>query len=115
MMFYIDTLLDMIGMQGVEYKAAKANFRPEGVEAWYEGPDGKPIEDGFKEAYTKDFIKQGYRVVYIGNGASDFAPARLCSYVFSIDNLTEACKSAGVAHIPFTDLYEVAESLKKLP
>jgi 2-hydroxy-3-keto-5-methylthiopentenyl-1-phosphate phosphatase len=44
MMFYIDTLLDMLGMSGVEFKAARANFRPEGVEAWYEGPDGKPIE-----------------------------------------------------------------------
>jgi len=84
------------------------------VEAWYEGPDGKPIEDGFKEAYTRDFLKQGYRIVYVGNGVSDFAPARLCSHIFSLDNLTASCKEAGVAHTPFTDLREVAEGLKKL-
>jgi 2-hydroxy-3-keto-5-methylthiopentenyl-1-phosphate phosphatase len=114
MIFYIDAILKMLGLNGLEFVAARSNFKPEGVEAWYEGPDGKPIEDGFKEAYTRDFLKQGYRIIYIGNGTSDFAPARLCSYIFSIDNLTVACKEAGVAHTPFTDLHEVAEGLKKL-
>jgi 2-hydroxy-3-keto-5-methylthiopentenyl-1-phosphate phosphatase len=114
MMFYIDTILKMLGMNGVEFAAARANFKPEGVQAWYEGPDGKPIEDGFKEAYTRDFLKQGYRIVYVGNGASDLAPALLCNHIFSIDNLTERCKVEGVAHTPFTDLHEVAEGLKKI-
>lgn len=114
MMFYIDAIIKMLGIRGVEFMAARANFHPGGVEAWYEGPDGRPVEDGFKEAYTRDYLKQGYRVVYIGNGTSDFAPARLCSHIFSIDNLTAACKEAGVAYTPFTDLYEVAEGLAKL-
>ncbi|RJO63184.1 MAG: 2,3-diketo-5-methylthio-1-phosphopentane phosphatase [Dehalococcoidia bacterium] len=114
MMFYIDAILKMLGMNGVEFVAGRSNFKPEGVEAWYEGPDGKPLEDGFKEAYTRNFLKQGYRIVYIGNGASDFAPARLCSHIFSIDNLSASCKEAGVAHSPFTDLHEVADGLKKL-
>ncbi len=114
MMFYIDAILKMLGLNGLEFVAARSNFKPEGVEAWYEGPDGKPIEDGFKEAYTRDFLKQGYRIIYIGNGTSDFAPARLCSHIFSIDNLTASCKEAGVAHMPFSDLHEVAEGLKKL-
>jgi 2-hydroxy-3-keto-5-methylthiopentenyl-1-phosphate phosphatase len=114
MMFYIDTILKMLGMDGVEFTAARSNFKSDGIEAWYEGPDGQPVEDGFKEAYTNDFLKQGYRVVYIGNGASDFPPAKLCSHIFSIDNLTAACKAAGVAHTPFSDLHQVAAGLKQL-
>jgi len=114
MMFYIDAILKMLGINGVEFVAARSNFKSEGVEAWYEGPDGKQLEDGFKEAYTRDFLKQGYRIAYVGNGASDFASARLCSHIFSIDNLTASCKEAGVAHTPFTNLHEVAEGLKKL-
>ncbi len=115
MMFYIENLLDMLGLKGIEFVAAKANFLPGTIEAWYEGPDGKTIEDGFKEAYTRHFIKQGYDIVYIGNGASDFAPARLCQHIFSIDNLTKACQANGVAHTPFTTLHEVAQALGKLP
>lgn len=114
MMFYIDAIFKMLGVDGVEFAAAHSNFKSDGLEAWYEGPDGQPIEDGFKEAYTRDFLKQGYRIIYIGNGASDFAPASLCSYIFSIDNLTESCQKAGVAHTPFTDLHEVAQGLQKL-
>jgi 2-hydroxy-3-keto-5-methylthiopentenyl-1-phosphate phosphatase len=98
----------------LEFVAARANFKTDGIEAWYEGPDGKPIEDGFKEAYARDFLKQGYRVIYIGNGSSDFPPARMCSHIFSIDNLTASCKAAGVAHTPFTDLHQVAKGLKTL-
>jgi 2-hydroxy-3-keto-5-methylthiopentenyl-1-phosphate phosphatase len=114
MMFYIDNILKMLGLSGVEFAAARANFKPEGMEAWYEGPDGKPLEDGFKEAFTRDFLKQGYRVIYVGNGTSDFPAAKLCSHIFSIDNLTVSCKQAGVAHTPFTDLHDVAAGLRKL-
>lgn len=114
MMFYIDAILKMLGVNGMEFVAARSNFKPVGIEAWYEGPDGQPLEDGFKEAYTREFLKQGYRIIYIGNGASDFAPARLCSRIFSIDNLSASCKEAGVAHTPFSDLHEVAQGLAKL-
>ncbi len=114
MMFYIDAILNMLGLNELEFVAARANFKTDGIEAWYEAPDGTPIEDGFKEAYTRDFLKQGYRVIYIGNGSSDFPPARMCSHIFSIDNLTASCKAAGVAHTPFTDLHQVAKGLKTL-
>ena len=77
-------------------------------------PDGRPVEDGFKTAYTHEFLEQGYRIIYIGNGASDFAPARLCSHVFSLDNLTESCREAGVACTPFSDLREVAQAIREL-
>jgi 2-hydroxy-3-keto-5-methylthiopentenyl-1-phosphate phosphatase len=115
MMFYIDTVLKMLGLTDIEHTAAQAIFRPDGVEAWYAGPGGERLENGFKESYTREFLRQGYRVIYIGNGASDFPPARMCQHIYAIDNLLAECRKAGVAHTPFTDLYQVADGLRSLP
>jgi 2-hydroxy-3-keto-5-methylthiopentenyl-1-phosphate phosphatase len=114
MVFYIDTILKMLGLTDVEFVAAQAILKPEGMKAWYAGPDGELLENGFKEAYTRRFLEQGYRVVYIGNGTSDFPPARMCQHIFAIDNLLKECVSAGVPHTPFTDLYDVAKGIKAL-
>ncbi len=64
MMFYIDAILKMLKLNE-EFVAARANFKLEGMEAWYEGPDGQPVEEGFKEAYTNYFLRQGYRIIYM--------------------------------------------------
>ncbi|MCL2679308.1 MAG: MtnX-like HAD-IB family phosphatase [Dehalococcoidia bacterium] len=114
MMFYIETLLKMLGLDGVEFTAAKANFKPDEIEAWYEGPDGKTVEDGFKEAWTQHFLDQGYDIIYIGNGASDFPPAKRCSRIFGIESLEKACLEEGVACTAFDDLREIAAELEKL-
>ena len=114
MAFYIEAILEMIGLKGIEFVAGRAEFSPQGMRAWYPGPDGMPLEDGFKEAWTAYFLSQGYRLVYIGNGASDFAPARRCSHVFAIDNLEAECRKAGVGHAPFKDLYDVARALREM-
>jgi 2-hydroxy-3-keto-5-methylthiopentenyl-1-phosphate phosphatase len=112
MSFYIQTILNMLGLNEIEYIAGKADFLPRGIKAWYPGPDGKPMDNGFKEAWTTYFLNQGYRVIYIGNGTSDFAPARRCSHIFSIDNLTTECQKAGVGHTPFNDLHDVARAIR---
>jgi 2-hydroxy-3-keto-5-methylthiopentenyl-1-phosphate phosphatase len=114
MTFYIDAILKMLGLDEVEFLAAQALFNPEGIQAWYAGPDGELVENGFKEAYTRRFLEQGYRVVYIGNGTSDFPPARMCQHIFAIDNLLKECRSAGVPHTPFTDLHDVVKGIKAL-
>jgi 2-hydroxy-3-keto-5-methylthiopentenyl-1-phosphate phosphatase len=114
MAFYIQAILDMLCLSELEYIAGQAEFLPGGMRAWYPGPDGSPLEDGFKEAWTAHFLAQGYRVVYIGNGTSDFAPARRCSHIFAVDNLLAECRKAGVGHTAFEDLGEVAQALEKM-
>ncbi len=114
MTFYIDTLLKMLGLNEVEFQAAQSLFNPGGIKAWYAGPGGELLENGFKEAYVQHFMDKGYRVVYIGNGASDFSPARMCQHIFAIDNLLNECRAANVEHTPFSDLYEVAQGIISL-
>jgi len=114
MLFYIETILRMLGLSGIEFYAAKANFLHNRIEAWYEDPNGNKLEQGFKESYTRLFLAQGYEVVYLGNGISDFAPARLCHHIFSTDSLTKKCKEEKVRHTHFESLQEIIDGIKTL-
>jgi 2-hydroxy-3-keto-5-methylthiopentenyl-1-phosphate phosphatase len=113
--FYIKALLRDIGIENIEVFAAQTRFSPEGLEAWYEGPDGNRLEDGFKEAYVRLFLRRGYRVVYIGNGISDVSPAKLAHHVFATGDLLVYCKEMDISCIPFVDLNDVVRELERLP
>ena len=111
MAFYIEIVLELAGLKNVEFVAGLAEFSNRGMKTWYPGPDGRAMEDGFKEAWTEHFLSQGYRVIYIGNGTSDFAPARRCSHIFAIDNLRSECQKAGINYTSFNDLGDVANAI----
>ena len=112
--FYIKEILEDIGMDGIEVLAAQTEFRPEGIQVQYRGPDGNQLDEGFKEAYTKLFLTQGYRVVYVGNGVSDIGPAQLAHHIFACGELLEYCNKAGIPCTPFTNLNDVAKGLEIL-
>jgi len=110
--FYIDAILARLGVNQVKAFAARSRFRPEGMEVNYVGPDGTILEEGFKEAYTRLFLEQGYYLVYVGNGASDIYSARLAHQVFATGDLLEQCKREGLDCTPFADLNDVVSGLK---
>lgn len=80
----------------------------------YLGPDGKEVDADFKKAYTEELCKQGYNIIYIGNGTSDIYPARLAGQVFACEDLLQACEKENLAHHPFRDFFEVIKALEKL-
>ena len=110
--FYIDALLSRLGIDRVKAFAARSRFRADGMEVNYTGPDGAILEEGFKEAYTRLFLEQGYYLVYVGNGASDIYSARLAHHVFATGDLLEQCKREGLDCTPFADLHDVVSGLK---
>lgn len=112
--FYIDTILRKIGLQGIEVFAAQTQFRPEGLRVQYIGPQGEDIDDGFKEAHVESFTKQGYRIFYAGNGASDFPPARKCYHIFATGDLLSVCRKEKVECFAFDDLKEIITGLELL-
>jgi 2-hydroxy-3-keto-5-methylthiopentenyl-1-phosphate phosphatase len=89
--FYINATLKDLGLENLEVHAARTSFDSEGMRVQYIGPDGKTLEDGFKEAYTQSFLRLGYRVVYIGNGDSDVAPATHAHHVLATGELLSLC------------------------
>lgn len=114
LIFYIKALLEREGIKNAEVFAASNEFRPEGMIASYIGPDGQEMDAGFKESYTKLLIKDGYEVVYVGNGVSDIYPSRLAKIVFATGDLLRKCKEEKLAYTPFDDLYDVVRGLKAL-
>ena len=115
LVFYIEGILQHIGIDNIDILAAKTNFTTKGIDAKYIGPRGKQIRDGFKETYTRLFLSRGYRVVYIGNGTSDTVPARQANHIFATDELLTYCKETNLDCTPFTDLNDVVRGLELLP
>jgi 2-hydroxy-3-keto-5-methylthiopentenyl-1-phosphate phosphatase len=109
--FYIKAVLTDLGLGDVEVYAAQASFHHEGMKVHYVGPDGKKLEDGFKEAYIQSFRKLGYRVIYIGNGDSDVAPAKYAHRVFATGDLLAYCRENNLKYKPFETFLDVIREL----
>ena len=112
--FYIESVLKDLGLKDLEVHAAQASFHPEGMKVQYVGPDGRRLEDGFKEAYIQSFLKLGYRVIYIGNGDSDLAPAKYAHHVFAIGDLLAYNKENNLHFGPFNDFRDVVKDLEQM-
>jgi 2-hydroxy-3-keto-5-methylthiopentenyl-1-phosphate phosphatase len=112
--FYIEATLKDLALKSIEVHAAQTSFHPEGVEVQYVGPDGERLEDGVKEAYTKSFLKLGYRVIYVGNGDSDFAPAKYAYHVFATGELLAYCRENNLNYKPFENFIDVVRDIDLL-
>ena len=112
--FYIRAVLEDLGLGDIEVYAARASFHPEGMKVRYVGPDGKRLEDGFKEAYVESFLRLGYRVIYIGNGDSDVAPAKYAHHVFATGDLLAYSKENNLNCKPFKDFRDVVKDLEQI-
>jgi len=110
--FYIEAILKDLGLNNIEVHAAKASFNPEGMKVQYIGPDGERLEDGFKEAYIKSFLKLGYSVIYVGNGDSDVTPARQAHHVFATGELLKYFRENNLHCQPFETFVDVVRKLE---
>lgn len=110
--FYIKAILRDIGIDNIDVFAAQTRFGTNGVDVRYIDPQGDQLEDGFKDAYVRLFQERGYRVIYIGNGASDLSPARQSHHIFATGDLLDECKKMKLGCTPFTDLNEVVKVLE---
>ena len=112
--FYISTILHMLDVENVEVFAAEAEFSPSGIRAKYIGPDGAELQNDFKVAYIKHFLKDKYHVIYIGNGASDVYSAKLANHVFATDTMLTSCRKMNLECTPFKNLNDVVKGIKNL-
>ncbi len=112
--FYIEATLKDLGLENIEVHAAQASFHTEGMKVHYMGPYGKRLEDGFKEAYTKSFLKLGCTVIYMGNGDSDVAPAKYAHHVFATGELLAYCRENNLNYKPFDNFVDVVRYIDLL-
>jgi 2-hydroxy-3-keto-5-methylthiopentenyl-1-phosphate phosphatase len=112
--FYIEAILKDAGLRDIEVYAAKTRFYRRGLKVQYIGPDGIPLMSDFKEAYAKLFLGQGQRLIYVGNGPSDVAPASLAHHIFGKDGLLDGCREMNLECTPFNDLKDIVRGLESL-
>ena len=112
--FYIEAILEDMGIKNIEVFAAETEFHPEGLVVRYFGPDGRQLQDNFKKSYVELHLSQGYRVIYIGDGYSDIIPASLADHVFARDDLLTDCRRKNCKYTPFNDLNDVVKGLEGL-
>ncbi|MBI2850954.1 MAG: MtnX-like HAD-IB family phosphatase [Chloroflexi bacterium] len=110
--FYIDDILERLGLADLEVFAAETKFHPGGLKVQYIGPGGDHLDNDFKLAFAKTFLDQGYRLIYVGNGSSDLTPAKKSERIFATGTLLERCQSEKLDCIPFTDLHQVARAIE---
>jgi len=112
--FYIKAMLKDIGLENLEVHAAQSSFHPEETKVQYVGPDGNELDDGLKEAYIKSFLRQGYRVVYVGNGDSDILPAKYAHLILARGELLDYCRENNLECKPFNDFTDIIKTLQFL-
>jgi 2-hydroxy-3-keto-5-methylthiopentenyl-1-phosphate phosphatase len=112
--FYIKSILKNAGLRDIEVYAATTRFYRQGLKVQYIAPDGTPLVSEFKEAYSRAFLKQGYRIIYVGNGPSDIAPAVHAHHIFARDGLLEYCRELNIKCTPFNDLNDIVTGLELL-
>ena len=110
--FYIEEILKGIGMAHLEVFAAQTRFQPEGLKVQYVGPDGSYLDEDFKMVYVNSFLREGYQIIYVGNGSSDISPARKCHYIFATGVLVDYCKQTNFDCVSFTDFNQVIRTLE---
>jgi 2-hydroxy-3-keto-5-methylthiopentenyl-1-phosphate phosphatase len=115
--FYIEQILEDIGLAGLEIHAADTHFHRDGLSVQYVRPDGTVTDSGLKDTYTNLFLADGYRVVYIGDGRSDFLPARRCSMIFAAADegkLLKICRRENVECHPYTSFHDIIGVMETL-
>jgi 2-hydroxy-3-keto-5-methylthiopentenyl-1-phosphate phosphatase len=113
--FYIDAILKGQGLTNIEVHAAENKFSPKGMKIRYPGPDGRDLDTGFKEAYTRYLMQSGYDVIYIGDGTSDISSCRLAKHIFATGTLLDLCREEKLACTPFNDFHDVIRRIEMLP
>ena len=61
-----------------------------------------------------NLVKQGYSIVYVGNGMSDIYSSRMAIKVFATGDLVECCRRENLECTPFNDLHDVVRGLETL-
>lgn len=115
--FYIKQVLTDIGLPDLEIHAADTHFHPDGLRVEYVGSDTTATDIGLKGIFVRLFLADSYRVIYIGDGRSDFEPARHCHTIFAAadnGNLLPLCRRENVACHPYTTFHDIISVIETL-
>ncbi|HAS27630.1 MAG TPA: 2,3-diketo-5-methylthio-1-phosphopentane phosphatase, partial [Dehalococcoidia bacterium] len=59
-------------------------------------------------------LNEGWRVIIIGNGASDIPAAKLAHYTFATEPMLSLCREEGFNCLPFGNLDDIIKGLESI-
>lgn len=114
--FYVEAVLGRHGFGEIPFTSAAADF--DGGEfashALSPGATHCEINGVCKCDRVRPRQDAGTKVIYVGDGLSDFCVAAQSDVVFARRSLAEHCGSAGIAFTPFEDFFEVLAGIRLL-
>ena len=112
--FYIEALLEKEGFNQIPVYAVTTEFAPEGLQYEYTFPYPGDLQRGnSKGLIVNRFQNSGYKVIYIGDGRSDFEAAVEADEVFAHSILAKECEQQGIPFRPFSDFGDVLALLRE--
>lgn len=112
--FYIETVLNEIGMQDLELHCGRTSFSRDGIIVSYYDPTGNIITEGFKKKYLTWLRNRDNRIAYLGDGLSDLEAASHADYVFATGNLVRLLSTKSVVCNAFSDFYDLLQQIRLL-
>jgi len=114
--FYIDAILGKFNLSDVPYISAKTDFTLGDVAVFAPGPGATLCETNgiCKCNRVRPRQRDGYKVVFIGDGLSDFCVSQQADVIFATRALTKHCGENGIEFTPFDDFFDVVRALSKL-
>ena len=113
---YIDPLLEHFGIPRVPISSLTADFN-QGERAVTTYPEGvvRCDESGAcKCARVWHNKEAGRKVVFAGDGASDFCVAKEADVLFARGTLADHCRTTGIPFTPFDSLLPVLDAVREL-
>jgi 2-hydroxy-3-keto-5-methylthiopentenyl-1-phosphate phosphatase len=114
--FVINHFLRQKDWEGlVEIYTAKTQFKANGIDFIFPKLFDKTSAN-FKQDLVRHYRAQGEKVIYIGDGAADYAAAISADYAFAIKGSTLArlCESQRQGCAVMTDFIKVAETIRRI-
>lgn len=111
--FYIEALLEKEGFTQVPIYAVHTRFSPQ-INFEYRYPDpGQEHLGNSKGFIVNRYQRQGYHVIYVGDGRSDFEPASRADLVFAHSVLAEECRRQQIPFRQFTHFGDILLALRE--
>jgi 2-hydroxy-3-keto-5-methylthiopentenyl-1-phosphate phosphatase len=128
---HIRTVLERESLQGLRFYSNDLVFVDGRIEVkqYSGGPEGPPLPAGregssdpsaycgrcgnCKRSHVRRYKDEGYQVTYIGDGITDFCPAKEADFVLAKGVLARYCDREGVGYLPFEDFHDVVRLLRQ--
>jgi 2,3-diketo-5-methylthio-1-phosphopentane phosphatase len=113
--FYVEALLQREGLDDVPFYTVQTRFSGNGIEFLYPyAQKGCSDFGNCKCMVLEKYRSQGRKVLYAGDGRSDFCAAASADLVFARSDLVGFCETYGIDYLPLGDFGDVLNVVKKI-